>query len=59
MRLILSGLMGSLLVLTADTVSRGLLADTALPVGLALTLVGVPLFVAAMRLQAWRKGRVS
>lgn len=59
MRLILSGLMGSLLVLMADTVSRGLLADTALPVGLALTLVGVPLFVAAMRLQAWRKGRVS
>lgn len=59
MRLLLSGLMGSLLVLLADTMSRGLLTDTALPVGLALTLVGVPLFVVAMRLQAWKQGRGS
>ncbi|KNY33655.1 iron ABC transporter permease [Agrobacterium sp. SUL3] len=54
-RLFLSGLTGGILVVTADTLSRGLVADTPMPIGLALTLIGVPLFILTLRLQALRR----
>lgn len=54
-RLFLSGLTGGILVVTADTLSRGLVADTPMPIGLALTLIGVPLLILTLRLQALRR----
>ncbi|MBO0344106.1 iron ABC transporter permease [Roseibium sp. CAU 1637] len=53
-KLILSGLMGGALVVAADVVSRGLASDLSLPIGLSLTLVGVPLFIVSLRLRALR-----
>lgn len=57
-RLFLSGLTGGILVVTADTLSRGLVADTPMPIGLALTLIGVPLFILTLRLQALRRTNI-
>jgi len=37
------------------TLSRGLVADVPMPIGLALTLIGVPLFILTLRLQALRR----
>ncbi|MDR6100396.1 ABC-type Fe3+-siderophore transport system permease subunit [Agrobacterium larrymoorei] len=54
-KLLLSALTGGILVVTADTLSRGLLADTPMPIGLALTLIGVPLFILTLRLQSLRR----
>ncbi len=54
-RLLLSALMGGILVVAADTLTRGLVSDIPMPIGLALTLVGVPLFILALRLQALRR----
>lgn len=56
-RLILSGLAGGALVLAADLLTRSFSADIALPLGLSLTLVGVPLFVISMRLRALKLSR--
>ncbi|SMH46562.1 FecCD family ABC transporter permease [Azospirillum agricola] len=56
-RLLLSGLMGGILVVAADALTRGLAGDLPLPIGLALTLIGVPLFILALRLQALRRRR--
>ena len=58
-RLVLSALTGGALVIAADTLARAAGGDAlgggiALPIGLSLTLVGVPLFVVAMRLRALR-----
>ncbi|RNF35306.1 FecCD family ABC transporter permease [Paracoccus methylarcula] len=51
-RLILSGLMGAVLVIAADMLTRSVSGELALPLGLSLTLVGVPLFVISLRLRA-------
>ncbi|MCO6187560.1 iron ABC transporter permease [Rhizobium sp. L1K21] len=51
-RLLLSGLVGGILVIGADTVARRLAGDLPLPIGLSLTIIGVPLFILALRLQA-------
>lgn len=54
MKLILSGVMGGCLVIAADLLSRGLSGQIALPIGLSLTIVGVPLFIISLRLRALR-----
>ncbi|MTH98340.1 FecCD family ABC transporter permease [Roseibium sp. RKSG952] len=54
-RLFLSGLTGGLLVIAADAFTRGLSDTMPLPLGLSLTLIGVPLFILALRLQAFRR----
>lgn len=54
-RLFLSGLMGGILVVAADAMTRGVAGGLPLPLGLSLTMVGVPLFIIALRLQALRK----
>ncbi|UUX49279.1 iron ABC transporter permease [Nisaea acidiphila] len=51
-RLVLSGLTGGVLVIGADALTRRFAGDLAIPIGLALTLLGVPLFVISMRLRA-------
>ncbi|MBY8974919.1 iron ABC transporter permease [Rhodobacteraceae bacterium NNCM2] len=56
-RLVLSGLMGGILVVAADTLARSLSGGIPLPLGLSLTMVGVPLFIIALRLQALRKSQ--
>lgn len=50
--LILSGLSGGLLVVVADFLSQRLLDDSPIPIGLALTLIGVPSFIGLLRFQA-------
>ncbi len=52
-RLILSGIMGGLLVIAADALTRSTADSLSLPIGLSLTLVGVPLFILTMRLRAF------
>jgi iron complex transport system permease protein len=47
--------MGSILVVAADALTRGIAGGIPLPLGLSLTLIGVPLFIIALRLQALRK----
>jgi iron complex transport system permease protein len=54
-RLLLSGLMGGILVVAADAFSRGIASGIPLPLGLSLTMIGVPLFIIALRLQALRR----
>lgn len=54
-RLYLSALMGGILVIGADTLARASLGNVPLPIGLSLTLIGVPLFIFALRLQGLRK----
>ncbi|WP_448956204.1 FecCD family ABC transporter permease [Labrys neptuniae] len=51
-RLFLTGLMGGLLVVAADSLTRSLAGEMALPLGLSLTLIGVPLFILSLRLRA-------
>ncbi|MBN9672259.1 FecCD family ABC transporter permease [Roseibium aggregatum] len=53
-KLLLSGLMGGLLVLAADAMTRGAAGGLTFPIGLSLTLIGVPLFVIALRLRTLR-----
>ncbi|MEJ8473760.1 FecCD family ABC transporter permease [Roseibium algae] len=53
-RLFLSGLTGGVLVVGADCLTRGLSGEIALPIGLSLSLLGVPLFIIALRLRALR-----
>lgn len=50
-RLIQSALMGGLLVVAGDTLSRTVSNELALPLGLALTLIGAPLFIITLRLR--------
>ncbi len=54
-RLLLSAITGGLLVIAADTLTRGLGGDLPLPIGLSLTVIGVPLFIVALRLHALRR----
>lgn len=54
-RLVLSGLVGGSFVVAADMLSRGLGTEIGLPVGLCLTLLGVPLFIVILRLRSLRR----
>lgn len=54
-RLLLSGLVGGIFVVAADCLSRGLGTEIGLPIGLCLTLLGVPLFIVTLRLRMWRR----
>ncbi|MBE9638699.1 iron ABC transporter permease [Salipiger pacificus] len=54
-RLVLSGLAGGAFVLAADALSRALGSEIGLPLGLCLTVLGVPLFIAILRLRAVRR----
>ncbi|MCE7029226.1 FecCD family ABC transporter permease [Jiella avicenniae] len=56
-RLILAGLTGGCLVIASDCLIRGLPATVSLPIGLALTLIGVPLFMVTLRLRSLRRLR--
>lgn len=51
-RLVLSGLTGGVLVIGADALTRAIAGNISIPIGLALTLLGVPLFIISMRLRA-------
>ncbi|MEM9030332.1 MAG: iron ABC transporter permease [Pseudomonadota bacterium] len=53
-RLFLSGLTGGTLVIAADILTRLVAADVPLQLGLSLSLIGVPLFIIALRLRALR-----
>ncbi len=57
-RLFLSGLMGGILVIVADAITRSLISDIPLPVGLSLSLIGVPLLIIGLRIQALRKAHI-
>lgn len=57
MRLVLSGLTGGVLVIAADTLTRASPLTIALPIGLTLTLIGVPLVIVALRLRALAQHR--
>ena len=54
-RLVLSGLTGGIFVVAADCVSRALGSEIGLPIGLCLTLLGVPLFIITLRLRSMRR----
>lgn len=54
-RLILSGLAGGFLVVCADTLTRTIAGDIALPVGLSLMMIGVPAFIITLRLRHLRQ----
>lgn len=54
-RLFLSAFMGGTLVVAADALTRAMPGDLTIPVGLSLTLIGVPLFIIILRLQALRR----
>jgi iron complex transport system permease protein len=52
-----SVLVGSLLLLSSDTVARMILAPTEIPVGIVTSLLGVPFFIYILlskRRQTWR-----
>ena len=53
-RLLLSGLTGSALLLAADLLSRALEPGLVMPVGLTLSVVGVPAFLILLRLRSLR-----
>ncbi|ADP70493.1 transport system permease protein [Rhodomicrobium vannielii ATCC 17100] len=54
-RLLLSGLMGGILVVAADALARSLLGNLPLPIGLSLTLIGVPLFIVTLSVSSRRR----
>ncbi|WP_339851218.1 iron ABC transporter permease [uncultured Nisaea sp.] len=58
-RLVLSGLMGGVLVVGADCLTRGLAGNLAIPIGLSLTIIGVPLFIISLRLKALKDMRTE
>ncbi|KLU16778.1 MULTISPECIES: FecCD family ABC transporter permease [Xenorhabdus] len=54
-RLFLSALVGGNLVVAADIMTKAVPSEVFLPIGLSFTLIGVPLFILTMRLNALRK----
>ena len=44
----ISALMGTLIILIADTISRNLLAPIEIPVGIVISIIGVPYFIYLM-----------
>ncbi len=59
MRLLLSGLMGALLLVCAESLTRAAVSAGTLPVGLSLVLIGVPLFLLVLRMRKLRGARMS
>ena len=57
-RLFLSAMMGGVLVIGADSLTRGLSSDVALPTGLAIMIVGAPLFIISLRIRALRQSKM-
>lgn len=51
-RLVLAALMGGLLVILADALVREYAQAITLPIGVAITIVGAPLFIISLRLRA-------
>lgn len=56
-RLLLSAAVGGLLVICADMLTRGLAGDLPLPTGLAIVMLGVPMFIITLRLRSARRMR--
>jgi ABC-type Fe3+-siderophore transport system permease subunit len=56
-RLLLSAAVGGLLVICADMLTRGLAGDLPLPTGLAIVMLGVPMFIVTLRLRSARRMR--
>ncbi|WEX08015.1 iron ABC transporter permease [Chelativorans sp. AA-79] len=56
-RLMLSVAVGALLVVCADMMTRGFAGDIPLPTGLAIVMLGVPMFIVTLRLRAMRRMR--
>ncbi|EKF43187.1 iron ABC transporter permease [Nitratireductor indicus C115] len=56
-RLVLSAAVGSLLVICADMMTRAFAGDIPLPTGLAIVMLGVPMFILTLRLRAMRRMR--
>lgn len=54
-RLVISGLVGGLLVVAADALIREYAHGFTLPIGIAITVLGVPLFIISLRIRALRK----
>jgi ABC-type Fe3+-siderophore transport system permease subunit len=52
-RLWLAGLMGALLVIAADLLTRLMSANTPVPLGLSLIVIGVPMFIIMMRVRSF------
>jgi iron complex transport system permease protein len=48
-----AALAGALLLVAADLAARSVLAPVELPVGVATTVLGVPLLLLALRRQRW------
>ncbi|MBX2832163.1 MAG: iron ABC transporter permease [Rhodospirillales bacterium] len=57
-RLFLSAMMGGVLVIGADSLTRGISSDVALPTGLAIMIVGAPLFIISLRIRALRQSKM-
>ncbi|SEB49346.1 iron complex transport system permease protein [Nitratireductor aquibiodomus] len=51
-RLVLSAMVGGLLVIAADALTRALIGEIAMPTGLSIVLIGVPVFIVTLRLRA-------
>ncbi|MDF1791230.1 MAG: iron ABC transporter permease [Thalassobaculaceae bacterium] len=58
-RLVLSALVGGILVVGADTLTRTLVGEIALPTGLSVVIIGVPIFIVTLRLHAVRRMRMA
>lgn len=54
-RLLLSAMMGGILVVAADLVSRTAASDIALPTGLSVVLIGAPAFIIILRIRAFKR----
>lgn len=54
-RLLMSAMMGGFLVVCADTLTRTFAGDIALPVGLSLMMIGIPVFILSLRLRNLRR----
>lgn len=54
-RLVLAAMMGGLLVVVADALVRKFAGNITLPIGAAIAILGVPLFIFCLRLRALRQ----
>ncbi|WP_319532129.1 iron ABC transporter permease [uncultured Cohaesibacter sp.] len=54
-RLLLSAMIGGLLVMGADALTRLALGDIALPTGLSIVMIGAPAFIIILRMRALRR----
>ncbi len=59
MRLIIGGIIGAFILVCADFMTRIIVLNTYMPVGMTLIIVGVPLFIITMRLRNLRSRLIS